>query len=568
MKRIVIILLLGFSLLQGKAQPVLIEEFVEAEGLICFPVYGDSLVFKYLPSRGRLATSEQGLPEFSFLQYAVANTSAPVTGSSISEANGGGLVHFLVLYDTPEDQVRKAERELRRKLKRPKLVLTGPVDINAGKFMLISSLLIDGKEQKELIGTGVAPVFQNSKVAFSFLVEPLKAKLLMESFKMATPDISITFDLEFSGLTSAYHGNLVVDWAQVQQSEYSHSSVNAIFYSSDVEKAFGELIQNGGIKMESYGNDSLASNLLNVAYDRLLNLMFDPVRPDSIPPESTGGVLDEIFGSRGLLGSLVGGSDIYKKRVVKTSGKTVVQINTRKLVARHHFVTFNIGDIYKNYGANDRIFRKVAIDDPTFQQREVLVNLDGSIKDEFEKMINSVSVTLKKKHQNGEETVREVFVSKDILKDYTGTSRMIYLNKNDNDRSEWLNYSYTINWQFKKDGNYVTDWVSSNSPIINLFTPYTYRSIDLLGDVTALQEDGVIAVAVEIEYPFFGKTKKERVTIKPNNAEQEYKLEAILPLDINKVNYKITWIYREGRKVTKSGEDEYGVIIIDEIPQG
>ena len=550
----------------GYSQPVLVGGFVEAEGLICFPVYGDSTQYRYLPSRGRLATTENDLPEFSFLQYAVENTDAPVSGSSITEANGGGLIHFLVLYDTPEDQVRKAERELKRKLKRQDLILSGPVEINAGKFMLISSLLIDGKEQKEIIGTGVAPVFQNSRVAFSFLVEPLKARLLMESFKMATPDISITFDLEFSGLTNAYNGQLVVDWAQVQESEYSNSSVDAIFYSSDVEKSFGSLIQNGAIRMETYGNDSIASDLLSLAYDRLLKLMFDPVRPDSIPPEKTRGALEEIFGRRGLLGGLVGGSDVYKKQTIKTSGQTVVQINSRKLVPRHHLVTFNIGDLHKNFGDNERIFRKVAIDDPAFQQREVLVNLDGSIRDEFEDMISSVSVTMRKKHQNGDETVREIFVNKDVLSEYDGTSKLIYLNKGDNNRTGWLDYDYLVNWQFKKDGNYVADWVTANSPVINLYTPYKYRQIDLIGDVKKLEDTGVIAVSVEISYPFFDRTKKDRVTIKTKDDQADYNLEAILPLDTDIVDYSITWIFREGRKVMQRGQDEYGVILIDEVP--
>lgn len=565
MKQLIIILLFCLPILPATAQPVLVEEFVEAGGLICFPVYGDSVVYKYLPARGRLATSESNLPEFSFLEYSMEKNDAAISGSSISEANGGGLLHFLVLYDTPEDQVRNAERELKRKLKRKDIILTGPVEISSGKFMLISSLLIDGKEQKEILGTGIAPVFQNSKVAFSFLVEPLKAKLLMESFKMATPDISITFDLEFSGLTSAYNGQLVVDWSQVQRSEYSSSSVDAIFYSSDVEKTFGELIQTGGIRMESYGKDSIASELLEVAYDRLLKLMFDPVRPDSIPPEKTRGALGEIFGRRGLLGGLVGGSNVYKKQTIKTSGKTVVQINSRKLVERHHLVTFNIGDLYKKYGDNKQVFRRVAIDDPAFQQREILVNLDGSIKDEFEEMISSVSVTMKKEHQNGDETIKEIFVNKELLKEYSGNSKLIYLNKEDKDRGGWLNYDYLINWQFKKDGKYVTDWIPSNSPIINLYTPYKYRQIDLLGDVKMLQEAGVIAVAVEIEYPFFGSIKKDRVTVKTNKEGNENKLEAILPLNVDKINYKITWIYREGKKVEQRGEDEYGVILIDEI---
>lgn len=563
----IILFFCALPFMRALSQPVLVEELVEAAGLICFPVYGDSITYKYLPSRGRLGMTEKDLPEFSFLRYSMVNKNeVAISGSSISEAQGGGLIHFLVLYDTPEDQVRKAQNELRRKLKRKEIILTGPVDISAGKFMLISSLLIDGKEEKEVLATGRAPVFQNSKVAFSFLIDPLKANLLMESFKMATPDISITFDLEFSGLTSAYNGQLVVDWSQVQESEYSNSSVDAIFYSSDVEKTFGSLIQNGAIRMESYGKDSLASGLLEVAYDRLLKLMFDPLRPDSIPPEKTRGVVEEIFGRRGLMGGLVGGSNVYKKQTIKTSGQTVVQINSRKLVDRHHLLTFNIGDLFRRYGQDKQVFRSVGIDDPTFQQREVLVNLDGDIKNEFEDMISSVSITMKKKHQNGDETVKEIFVNNDILKDYTGNSKLVYLYKDDGDRTAWLNYDYLISWQFKKDGNYATEWLTSNSPVINLYAPYQYRQIDLMGDITSLQKTGVVAVAVEIEYPFFGRMKKDRLTVKTNREGGEHKLEAILPLGVDRVGYKITWIYREGRKVEQRGEDEYGVILIDEVP--
>ena len=115
MKSFWIVMFILIALIPAFAQPVLVEEAVEAAGLICFPVYGDSTIFKYLPSRGRLGMTDTDLPEFSFMRYAVERQSAAVAGSSITEADGGGLVHFLVLYDTPAEQVRKAESELRRK---------------------------------------------------------------------------------------------------------------------------------------------------------------------------------------------------------------------------------------------------------------------------------------------------------------------------------------------------------------------------------------------------------------------------------------------------------------------
>ena len=68
-------ILFFFIIWQTNAQPVLIDEMVQAGDLICFPVYGDTTQYRYLPSRGRLAINEDNLPEFSFLQYAVERQS-------------------------------------------------------------------------------------------------------------------------------------------------------------------------------------------------------------------------------------------------------------------------------------------------------------------------------------------------------------------------------------------------------------------------------------------------------------------------------------------------------------
>jgi hypothetical protein len=36
---------------------------------------------------------------------------------------------------------------------------------------------------------------------------------------------------------------------------------------------------------------------------------------------------------------------------------------------------------------------------------------------------------------------------------------------------------------------------------------------------------------------------------------------------VDSVDYKVTWVYREGRKVERLGKDQFGVILIDEIPE-
>ena len=567
MKAKISTILAFFILVSASAQPVLLDGLVQAEDLICFPVHGKKNQYKYLPNTGGLSF-KSGAPEFSFLQYAFENESSQAGNSSIAKALGGGLLHFLVEYYTPQKDIDRAERRLQKMFENDTIKLIGPVDITKGQFVLVSSILVNGKASKELIGTGRAPVFQNSKVAFSFMMDPQKSQILMESFKMKTPDISIMFDLEFQGLTSAYNGKITVDWKMVQNSSYSNTSASAIFFSSTTEKTILELAQTGAIKMESYGNDSLGGNMLDAAYDKLLKMMYEPVQPDSINEKDSRSWVQKTFGNSGLTGSLIGGSNVYRKRKVKTSGKTTVEINSRQFVNRHQFVTFNIGDLYKKYGKDNRVFRKAALDEDLFKQREIFVNIDGDMKSEFDQMVNSVSVSIKKEHKNGDETIREVFINSANLDEYEGPLKMIYLNKEDKDKEKWLEYDYAINWQFKKDGDYQTDWQKSSAPIINLYAPYKLHQIDIMGDLQSLKDQNIMAVVVQIEYPFFGKTKKDKLLIKPFNDDNELVMNAIMPSDVDEVSYSLTWVYKDGKKVRYQNSDDYGIILIDEIPKG
>ena len=567
MKAKISTILAFFILVSASAQPVLLDGLVQAEDLICFPVHGKKNQYKYLPNTGGLSF-KSGAPEFSFLQYAFENESSQAGNSSIAKALGGGLLHFLVEYYTPQKDIDRAERRLQKMFENDTIKLIGPVDITKGQFVLVSSILVNGKASKELIGTGRAPVFQNSKVAFSFMMDPQKSQILMESFKMKTPDISIMFDLEFQGLTSAYNGKITVDWKMVQNSSYSNTSASAIFFSSTTEKTILELAQTGAIKMESYGNDSLGGNMLDAAYDKLLKMMYEPVQPDSINEKDSRSWVQKTFGNSGLTGSLIGGSNVYRKRKVKTSGKTTVEINSRQFVNRHQFVTFNIGDLYKKYGKDNRVFRKAALDEDLFKQREIFVNIDGDMKSEFDQMVNSVSVSIKKEHKNGDETIREVFINSANLEEYEGPLKMIYLNKEDKDKEKWLEYDYAINWQFKKDGDYQTDWQKSSAPIINLYAPYKLHQIDIMGDLQSLKDQNIMAVVVQLEYPFFGKTKKDKLLIKPFNDDNKLVMNAIMPSDVVEVSYTLTWVYKDGKKVSYQNSDDYGIILIDEIPNG
>jgi len=222
------------------AQQVYIDKGVYIEGLWCFPLHSDSLTYVYMPTRSRLSIGEDKKPKFSYLRYIINKPKENNSDHSITEADGGGILHFLVLYDTPEETVTKAEEALRKKLDNKALKIRGPMIFEKGSYALISSILntSNGSVEKKLITLGEAPVLENSSIALSFSLKPQESKLLLESFKMSTPDISIVFDLTFGGLTDAYDAELDIDWSEVKHSDAFKAGGSVYFVGADIEVAF------------------------------------------------------------------------------------------------------------------------------------------------------------------------------------------------------------------------------------------------------------------------------------------------------------------------------------------
>jgi hypothetical protein len=575
MKKTLIIILLLYSA-QLFAQQVLVDRGTRINGLWCFPLYTDANTYLYLPTRARLALDEEKHPKFSFMRYITEKQSGEVSANSVTEAGGGGILHFLILYDTPTEQIEKAQEALRENLENQDIKIRGPILFDKGSFVLISSILNgkSGKEEKKLLATGEAPVLENSSIALSFNLNPLASKILLESFKMDTPDISLIFDLTFSGLSDSYDATLEIDWSEVKKSKSFGAGGSAYFIGADVELGFDELIKNNSIKLINNGSNASMDALLSTVYDRLLAVMFKPAESASVPKEQQGDMLDAISaltGPKGMLSSRkttgFGLNASFQLKQMNIKGKSNLFFKGRSTINRHHFVTFNIGDLYENYGKDERFFRDVPMWDPAFQQREVFVGIDGDLEKEFESMLNSVTITLRKQHLNGTETLADILIKKESFKDYEGKLSMRYLNQGDTITTDWLNFEYKTNWKFKGGGGYETPWQVENAAMVNLFIPFQRRTIRLEGDLNTLVEEGIRAVSVQVNYPFFGQTKQQRVTIRPNDDLNQKSFEITLPNSIEDVNYKITWIKREENSQELEGIDRIGIIFIDEIPK-
>ncbi|WP_203258783.1 hypothetical protein [Hyunsoonleella ulvae] len=574
LKNNIVMIVLSVWCITANAQSILIDQGINADGLWCFPVHKKENSYRYLPQRARLSLKNDSIPEFSFLRYILEKPSNNTT-KTITEAGGGGILNFLVLYDTPGELISNAERFLKKKFENDAISIEGPIVFETGKYTLVSSILnpATGNSKKAILGTGEAPIIENSKIPLSFSVDPVKSKLLLESLKMTTPDVSLIFELGFSGLTESYEAELEIDWSEVKKSHAFDAGGSVYYIGADVGFGFDKLRKDNAIKFTSTGKDESMESLVQTVYEKLLELMFKPTPLEQVPEEHRGGLEDalgSLLGSNGAMGSRnttgFGLNVSYQYKEHRTTGKSNMVFNGRSLVHRNHYITFNAGDLYKKHGNNKDIFKNVPLWDPTFQQRDVYVGVDGNIEKEFDKMLNSVTVKLYKKHQNDSITLKEVLLTKDSYKDANGKFAMTYLNHGDSNQSEWLNYQYKTIWKFIGGGTFTEELKEESASMINLYTPFERRRIELSGDMQALKELNVRAVAVKINYDFFGETKSKYITLYPKDELSEKFFEITIPKGVEDVAYTITWYIKNSSPKQKTGIDKYGLLFIDEIP--
>src|SRR5688500_6865960 len=107
------------------AQPVFIDQPVQAGDLLVFRHITDSSKYFYLPNKLALGKTKSGLPQFSFLRY-VQNVKTKPGTDQVLEGEGGGIVHALVELSVSPNQITRAQSALRSKTKNDKAVIVGP----------------------------------------------------------------------------------------------------------------------------------------------------------------------------------------------------------------------------------------------------------------------------------------------------------------------------------------------------------------------------------------------------------------------------------------------------------
>ena len=255
-------------------QEIMLDRMIKCGDLACFPTYDDPNTYYYLPDQPRVA-KKNGRPQFSFLKYARVKETGK---AGINEAEGGGIVHFLIEYGATPGRVAKAQAALKAKNKKAKIA--GPIMFRKARFALVTQFTQDNREFTKIATIGKAPLLEGQKAAVSIGLTREGAEVLWESFKTSTPDISIVIEADFDGIKEPYEATMTVDWEKVSKNHRIGVGGKYKWFGADVDILLRELRKEGAITLVVKGKDTNMDRAWMDAQGILIHKMFEEIPID------------------------------------------------------------------------------------------------------------------------------------------------------------------------------------------------------------------------------------------------------------------------------------------------
>ena len=273
--------LLMACLSQGlRGQAIILDNPVRAGELTLFKSIENEHEYYYLLDKARLATGPDGKLQFSFLRY-VENKAG--SGKDVSqEGEGGGILHALVTLEVTEEQIQEAERMLSRVDAQG--VIRGPALYKTGRFSLVSTFAdTEGGLSTQVLGIGTAPILDGQKAAISLQLTKKGAKILWESFKTASPDISFSFEMELEGYRLPKRAMIKADFDQIYDHKAFAVGIATPYLGAEIKGAFDDMLRSGAIEVTQIGDDQQINELVKTAYNKISEMMFQPMNGSGTP---------------------------------------------------------------------------------------------------------------------------------------------------------------------------------------------------------------------------------------------------------------------------------------------
>jgi len=561
-------------------QNISLDHPVKCGVLQCFPSADHEHQYYYLPANPHVALSDNGKHEFSFTRYVKSQAQSNGDGG-ILQADGGGIVHFLVDYSVTDKQLGKALAAL--KDIDQDASIRGPIIFEAGSFALVSSFAADDDKPSELtkhvVGVGRAPLIEGLKAAVSIHLTKMGAQILWKSFQMDTPDVSLVFEMTFSGLNDPADATITADWKKLQQqadvtlgAKVSYMGIGGGFDYSDFWQQAND---SGAINIEYKGDPDKLQSIIDRTYAKLHDIMFEPIRveqPTSDDDDPLSSMLAAANAARAAGGqnysapwevNISGG---YRRRKLTQTGNYVFNFRQRSKSSLTTAMAGNIGSLYRLYGEDPSVFRTINLSDKEFRIREISVALDARDEAEFSKYINHVTLTVHKDHGSGEQSTSEVVIKRSNFA-RGKPQRINYSWDEEASIDDWMQYRYKADWSFVGGASHSSGWRDYDSAAITLTPPYQYREVEFTADAEILEDENVRLVSIRVKHDFFGRQVAETINLIPGRDQLNATRIFAVPPGNDKLEYTITWTLKDRRRIN-SGQlvSDETIIFCDEVP--
>lgn len=532
----------------------------------------DPTAFFYLPQFPRLATREDGSLELLCLKY------VDVDGGA-----SGGLLHALVEFTLPAQFVAEIEEELAKQL--PGARIAGPVPLmqavedgesGMGSFQVVSSILGDTAEgglTRSVITSGRAPLAPGSKAVVAAMLEPKGATLLWESLSGPTSDVSVSIQAYYEAAVEAYGAQVTAEVATVYEHFSRIANVQKDFTRRQLRDVVDELQRDGTLEVkvldrsESLGVDSKEmEGILSLVTDKLTELMFDAeagwakeptreaaVESGQIPGRQQRSWLQRTFGGTHDTKYYTDNQYVLKKR--EDIQRNTFRLNLSKATSIKVPVDAagNLGGIFDAVGEDERYFRVVRLDDPTFEMRRVHFQIDGNSLDAFRDTVNFVSVNFRKVYGDDQPAFTRTLTFSHADVQEGKTIQEIAFPRLGALDPGWTRYEYQVRWSLREgptlsDPPQSTRWLSSSDAAVALVPPFARRDVELEADRELFGERQIATAVVEFATILGDEPKvRRRVTLRADDADAVTRLSLYHDRG-EPVAYRVSW-YSPGAQV-------------------
>lgn len=537
-------------------------------------------VYYYVPQYPTLSVREDGDFELMCIKYIGQG------GNS-----SGGLFHALIQFDLPEDLLKAVDKEL-KELKGNSAIIAGPVPMTqvmkdgengiAG-FKIVSSILnnVEGDNPftQNVITSGHAPLYKNSKAAIAAKLNQEGATLLWESLQGKTSDVSVVVNGVYEAKVKGYNAVVTAEMSTIYD-HYSRIYSNQQEYTKrQVRKITDEMVQDQVLNIDVFDrSEGLGiktddmSSILSLVTDKLIELMFDAEMGWAKQPEKEKAVEQgQLLGrrKRGFFSKIFGGARdekyvtdnqfVLKDRQDVKVNKFYLNLSKSTTIKVPLYASGNISGLYdyfkENPGDEDKYFRVVDLDDIDFGKREILFQLDGEYVDSFNEILNSVSVSFKKVYgEDHNDVTRDLVIKRNDLEEGIDFKSVFYPRLGIRG-AEWMDYEYKLSWNLKGDNKTIevpkgSAWKKSNDAAIALTPPFKKRSVQIDADRTMFKEAGIHACSLSFYTIINGKpTSQKTVILRKTDTENTTKVNLYHDAD-EPVAYQLSWHGNNGT-VTK-----------------